>query len=405
MEADEAALQQLTLERMRLWQYAPPGATAAATATGGSNGGGSGSSLLNVETEMRRMNELLDVRKAEILKKADDAVRSQRQKLSAQKPELPSFDEPVLEEDAAAAEEVRRKAASQQEAAAAAASPAQSPSRRTTSSRAAQRAAPPLAPKPQSARQLTPRATQQRVSPRPKESGAGAPAVAPQPQRSDEEVVSASPFDMGDVDAVAESALTGESLIAFLRAKVASMQQSLAAVNSTYTDCKRRCHVLEKQTAQVTDANKALANTNQILEREVEQLTKGNSSAADMIKSHEKELTSLHKEIDAANRTVRQLEQDHSQVEAKLQRTSEELVRCRASLQEQSQDKGRVPYAKLLQENKRLETQKAELIAAFKKQLKLIDILKRQKIHLEAAKMLEISEEEFCRVLSIGEHL
>ncbi|KAM4597177.1 testis-expressed protein 9-like isoform 2-T3 [Fundulus diaphanus] len=56
---------------------------------------------------------------------------------------------------------------------------------------------------------------------------------------------------------------------------------------------------------------------------------------------------------------------------------------------------------KLLAENQMLKKQKSELVVGFKKQSRLIDILKRQKMHLEAAKLLSFTEEEFIKAMDL----
>ena len=54
---------------------------------------------------------------------------------------------------------------------------------------------------------------------------------------------------------------------------------------------------------------------------------------------------------------------------------------------------------RLIQENKKLEKQKNDLYAAFKKSLKLCSILKKQKVHLENARLLAFTEEEFKNLM------
>ncbi len=57
--------------------------------------------------------------------------------------------------------------------------------------------------------------------------------------------------------------------------------------------------------------------------------------------------------------------------------------------------------AELQQEIKKLEKQKNELHLAFKKQQQLIVVLKKQKIHIQAATMLQFTEAEFVKAMDM----
>lgn len=70
-------------------------------------------------------------------------------------------------------------------------------------------------------------------------------------------------------------------------------------------------------------------------------------------------------------------------------------------LVEEAKRKGEV----LMQENRKLERMRAELVTAVKKQFKLISLLKKQKTHIESSAALGFSEEEYIKALDLTDKL
>lgn len=117
------------------------------------------------------------------------------------------------------------------------------------------------------------------------------------------------------------------------------------------------------------------------------------------------DLNQTKRELAAAQKSLKVAESEHKGREIRLSRALKEVERykksvaSRVSEKRQDDEEVRREKDKLSAQIKSLERQRAELLAAFKKQLKLIDILKRQKVHAEAAKLLQFTEEEFMKVI------
>ncbi|XP_053784428.1 testis-expressed protein 9 isoform X2 [Desmodus rotundus] len=114
------------------------------------------------------------------------------------------------------------------------------------------------------------------------------------------------------------------------------------------------------------------------------------------------------KELENKRRLQKQAVSSQSATEVRLNRALEEAEKYKLELSKLRQnnkdianeDHKKIEALKL--ENRKLEKQKGELMIGFKKQLKLIDVLKRQKMHIEAARMLSFTEEEFMKALEWG---
>eukprot|EP00041_Stephanoeca_diplocostata_P023749 m.589631 g.589631 ORF g.589631 m.589631 type:complete len:396 (+) comp22372_c0_seq4:2100-3287(+) len=141
---------------------------------------------------------------------------------------------------------------------------------------------------------------------------------------------------------------------------------------------------------------------------QVSKLKKSLEEASSELQTAQTEGRSLAKELDELKRAHKQGDAKTHTLQVRLNRAQEELDNVKRELKSSRQNTTasggelRKKYDAVVTENKILSTQKEELVAAFKKQMQLIDILKRQKLHVEAARVLQFSEEEFVKTLDWG---
>ena len=102
--------------------------------------------------------------------------------------------------------------------------------------------------------------------------------------------------------------------------------------------------------------------------------------------AHEADAAAARKEADAQDKARKALEAEKRARDVRLNRALEEADKLRAQLKDAKEaktdgsDSVRAECARLAAEVKRLGRQKTEILNAFKKQMKLVDILKRQKV-------------------------
>jgi hypothetical protein len=223
---------------------------------------------------------------------------------------------------------------------------------------------------------------------------------------------SARPPSAGPSHGLGSSALDvpghAEATIRLHKARIKGLEDECSKLTQALTE-------RDKQLAEAKKENKALkteqgtwAKTQKTLELQVEKLKRAAADAESGLLQRELALKELSKEGGKAEKEKRAGEAESRARDIRLQRALEEVEKYKAMLADvkagdrSGKDVQRGEADRLLVENKKLERQRAELIVAFKKQLKLIDVLKRQKLHLEASRALQFTEQEFLSVLELG---
>ncbi|KAG8144784.1 hypothetical protein E2320_013211 [Naja naja] len=215
-----------------------------------------------------------------------------------------------------------------------------------------------------------------------------------------------------------------EAQIRFLKAKLRVMQEELDAIGQ---ECSKKDEENENFSSRLKEVEEERGRLQRAASLQQSQAEKYKLLSEEATRKNEclqQKLSMLEKELENLKRAQKQAAATQSTTDIRLNRALEEAEKYKMELNKLKQSNKDVvnqEHKKLEElkiENKRLEKQKEELVAGFKKQLKLIDILKRQKasypmllvtlielklrMHIESAKMLSFTEEEFMKALDWG---
>ncbi|XP_063301774.1 testis-expressed protein 9 [Pelobates fuscus] len=199
-----------------------------------------------------------------------------------------------------------------------------------------------------------------------------------------------------------------EAQIRFLKAKLRVMQEELDNITHECNKKDDESRNLTSRVKELDEERMRLQRSSNIQQTQAEKYKSSYEQANKTIDGLQNQLSVLEKEIENLNRIQKQSVTSHSATEVRLNRALEEVDKYKTELNllkqnnKENVNQERIKIEELKLENKKLEKQKGDLLAAFKKQLKLIDILKRQKMHIESAKMLSFTEEEFMKALEWG---
>ena len=193
--------------------------------------------------------------------------------------------------------------------------------------------------------------------------------------------------------------------IRMLNIKIRGLETTLDKINFEKHELSQEKDQLEKEIKIVDEQRRRLDITNRNMTTQVEKSKGELEDVRHRLSVVDEDNNLLKKELDEAKREAKKNLSKKSSSDIRLNRALEEAAKLRGQLQAAEREKkdalenGKKSVDELTIKIKFLEKQRNELLHGFKKQMELIDVLKRQKLHLEAAHVLKYTEEEFLQTL------
>jgi chromosome segregation ATPase len=194
----------------------------------------------------------------------------------------------------------------------------------------------------------------------------------------------------------------------FLKARIRALEDELEHTLGEQRDGEEGNKAVQKQ---LDEANKNAKKDARAMVQLEAKLKKANTlteqTQANLSKARS-QLAAAETDLIQTKRNAKKETGDSGTLQVRLNRALEQVAALKEAQQVEERERVKVnsgaadgQVEKYLSEIRKLERQKKELLTAFKKQLKLIDVLKRQKLHMEAAMQLGFTETEFNQVLEL----
>lgn len=208
---------------------------------------------------------------------------------------------------------------------------------------------------------------------------------------------------INQVENIMESNVQTKGMVKYQKAKIGALEEEMDVLiekmkllESENWELKQ----INKNIMKDTKKEKVSSNT---LNSKVEKLKEQQTGTQDKYESMLKINEDLKKDLETVNKQLKLREKDLANRDARLNKAVEETERLKNSLKTVREQTKYNDMTKEVEDlktmNKMLEKQRDEVYEAFKKSLRLVDLYKKQNVHLEYATLLNVNEKEFMRLM------